>query len=542
MTPEAFLQHFEILADTPNVVARLRDLVLQLAIQGKLVKQHEADESAERLLERARSAMDDAKRWAAADGEAARWRERAEPPLHDLPRGWVWACNAHLGDTSPRNESADDAIVSFAPMADIPTDYRKQTSFETRRWGDIKKGYTHFADGDVAVAKITPCFQNGKACVMRGLAGGIGAGTTELHVLRPVAGVVEPLYMLMVYTSSAFVRGGVATFTGTAGQQRVSNEYFRYSPIPLPPLAEQKRIVAEVDELMALCDRVEAQQQDRDHAHAAITHAALARFADAPTADNLEHLFHESCSTPPDGLREAVLSLAVRGRLCPQDPRDPPPRVGPEVDGRHDVPASWRWVSFASVGDQRLGKMLDQVKNSGVLRPYLRNTNVQWMRFVLDDVKEMRLEDAEANEFRLQDGDLLICEGGEPGRCAIWRDTGEDMFFQKAIHRVRPGPDVLAEYLAINLRIDARNGVLERYFTGATIKHLTGRSLREYTVPIPPLAEQRRIVAKVNELMALVDRLEADLAAARATGEKLMDAVVAELTARQPAAEPAPCL
>jgi type I restriction enzyme, S subunit len=142
----------------------------------------------------------------------------------------------------------------------------------------------------------------------------------------------------------------------------------------------------------------------------------------------------------------------------------------------------------------------------------------------------MRVEEREEEELRLKNGDLLICEGGEPGRCAIWRDEVGEMYFQKAIHRVRPCHGVTSEYLALNLQIDCANGVLAGYFTGATIKHLTGRSLAAYPAPIPPLAEQRRIVAKVEQLMALVDALETQLAASRATAANLLSALVAELT------------
>jgi type I restriction enzyme S subunit len=105
-----------------------------------------------------------------------------------------------------------------------------------------------------------------------------------------------------------------------------------------------------------------------------------------------------------------------------------------------------------------------------------------------------------------------------------------EMYFQKALHRVRPCSAILPEYLALNLQIDCRNDVLSGYFTGATIKHLTGRSLSQYPIPIPPLAEQHRIVAKVNELMALVDKLEAQLTASRVAATTLMEAFVAELT------------
>ncbi len=213
-------------------------------------------------------------------------------------------------------------------------------------------------------------------------------------------------------------------------------------------------------------------------------------------------------------LRELVLQLAVTGRLVGSKPGDGDARrIFDEVpavgESRFEVPENWIWIRFASVGAQRLGKMLDQKGNKGMLKPYLRNTNVQWMRFELDDIKALRLAAEELDEYRLVPGDLLICEGGEPGRCAIWQDAEREMYFQKAIHRVRPRDGILAEYLAICLQIDARNGVLDKYFTGATIKHLTGRSLSEYSVPLPPLPEQKRIVAKVDELMALCDRLEA---------------------------------
>jgi len=230
----------------------------------------------------------------------------------------------------------------------------------------------------------------------------------------------------------------------------------------------------------------------------------------------------EVLAEAPNGvekLRQLVLQLAVQGQLAPQRTEDGNARsifgagvtrstAAAEVDPRYPVPFSWCWVRFAAVGEQRLGKMLDKRGNRGELKPYLRNTNVQWMRFELGDIKQLRLEPDELAEYRLRSGDLLICEGGEPGRCAIWRDTDREMYFQKALHRVRPRKGILPDYLAICLRIDAQNGVLERAFTGATIKHFTGRSLSEYSIPIPPLAEQKRIVTKVGELMALCDRLE----------------------------------
>ncbi|HEY2384030.1 MAG TPA: restriction endonuclease subunit S [Terriglobia bacterium] len=230
--------------------------------------------------------------------------------------------------------------------------------------------------------------------------------------------------------------------------------------------------------------------------------------------------FTEAPDAVPN-IKRIVRRLAVRGRLVPQDPNDEHASAGlkaADVDlerwivaydeHRHPVPKTWTWMRFGGVGDQRLGKMLDRQKNRGEPRPYLRNTNVQWMRFDLDDVKQMRVEKVEENQLRLMKDDLLICEGGEPGRCAVWNDQVADMYFQKALHRVRPCSAILSQFLALNFQVDSENGVLATLFTGATIKHLTGRSLSQYLIPIPPLAEQWRIVTKVNELVALCDRLE----------------------------------
>lgn len=242
-------------------------------------------------------------------------------------------------------------------------------------------------------------------------------------------------------------------------------------------------------------------------------------------------------TTAPDGvarLRELILSLAVQGKLVTQDPMDEPAtsllrqvraerdrligegkikRDKPLPEIAHEekpfaLPAGWTWVRMQQIADARLGKMLDKAKNSGKPYPYLRNTNVQWHRFDLEDIKVINLEAHELDEYRLRPGDLLICEGGEPGRCAIWREQQREMYFQKALHRVRPLGGILPEYLALCLEIDAKSLRLEQYFTGATIKHFAGQELSRYCVPLPPLAEQSRIVAKVDEVMRLCDELE----------------------------------
>lgn len=229
-------------------------------------------------------------------------------------------------------------------------------------------------------------------------------------------------------------------------------------------------------------------------------------------------------------MRQFILELAVRGKLveqrsCEQLEVTSLTAGAFQLQGTapFQIPSSWAWTSVAALADTRLGKMLDKGKNKGTFRRYLRNVNVRWFDFDLSDVLEMRFEDSELEEFALHTGDVLICEGGEPGRCAVWDGREKNIYFQKAIHRLRFPKGVSPRYFAYVLRESANSTRLSAYFTGVGIKHLTGKGLGEFLIPLPPLAEQERIVAKINELMALCEELQT----AQLERETRRDALVA---------------
>lgn len=167
------------------------------------------------------------------------------------------------------------------------------------------------------------------------------------------------------------------------------------------------------------------------------------------------------------------------------------------------------WVvrPLGEVADCCLGKMLDKAKNRGTPMPYLRNINVRWFEFDLSDVLEMPFEDHEFDRYSAVSGDVLICEGGYPGRAAIWQ-SDEPMFFQKAIHRVRFADRDRAQWLVYYLWFLDRSGQLKSHFTGAGIQHFTGQALKRLEIPLPPLDAQSRIVARIVELQAETTRLE----------------------------------
>lgn len=153
----------------------------------------------------------------------------------------------------------------------------------------------------------------------------------------------------------------------------------------------------------------------------------------------------------------------------------------------------WEKVKLGNVTDSCLGKMLDQNKNKGDYQPYLANVNVRWGEFDLEDLPLMKFEESEQERYELKYGDLVICEGGEPGRCAIWKEQIPNMKIQKALHRVRVHDCLDYRYLFYWFLLAGKTGELDQYFTGATIKHMPGQKLKEVVIDKPPLGIQHRI-------------------------------------------------
>ncbi|WBX95228.1 MULTISPECIES: restriction endonuclease subunit S [Pseudoxanthomonas] len=154
---------------------------------------------------------------------------------------------------------------------------------------------------------------------------------------------------------------------------------------------------------------------------------------------------------------------------------------------------SWTRKPLAEVADLCLGKMLDEKKNKGDPMPYLANVNVRWGSFDLDSLREMRFEPHELERYGLKHGDIVMCEGGEPGRCAIWRDEAPGMMIQKALHRIRPSEELDYRFLYYSFLCKGRNDGFSGLFTGSTIKHLPGQNLAKVEVSYPPRLEQERI-------------------------------------------------
>ncbi|MGN1114502.1 MAG: restriction endonuclease subunit S, partial [Oscillospiraceae bacterium] len=177
----------------------------------------------------------------------------------DIPNSWEWTLLGNIIQLNPRNKISDDMEVSFVPMPLIDDGFSGNHVSEIRKWNDVKTGFTHFAEGDIGVAKITPCFENRKSTVFNNLCNGYGAGTTELHILRTYADTISHKFLLFFVKTDYFIQAGKQTFSGAVGQQRIGKEYISNSLFPLPPLAEQERIVNAVETLFAQIDKISEQ-------------------------------------------------------------------------------------------------------------------------------------------------------------------------------------------------------------------------------------------------------------------------------------------
>ena len=230
--------------------------VLQMAIQGKLVEQRPEEGTGEELYRQIQAE----KQSLIKEGKIK--KEKPLPEISedeipfDIPESWRWVRLGNVVKRNPKNNLEDSLDVSFIPMNCVSDGYRNKHTFETRKWGQIKKGFTHFANGDIGVAKITPCFQNRKSVIFRDLINGVGAGTTELSVVRIFNETIYDKYLLWFFKSDYFISNGVKSFSGTAGQQRIDKNYMTNCLFPLPPLAEQKRIVQKLEQILPLCEKL----------------------------------------------------------------------------------------------------------------------------------------------------------------------------------------------------------------------------------------------------------------------------------------------
>lgn len=556
MKAEALLALYERVADAPDAIARLRRFVLDLAVRGKLVGQDPEDEPALCLLRQISEAM-------AEPADSGRSRRKTQPTpvaqaLHSIPSSWEWVPIRQI--TSDRGQAVPDSAFTYIDVTAI-----------NKERGLISEPKVLSADeapsrarkivrrGDVVYSCVRPYLLN-VAVVEEDFAPSPIASTA--FAVLDSRGFVLPRYIWIVLRSPPLVAKVEESQRGQA-YPAINDADFAVLPFPLPPLAEQHRIVAKVDELMALLDRVDAARSAREATRDRLTTASLTRLT-APDTDPEALRTHArfaldalpALTTRADQikqLRQTIIDLAVAGRLLEQAHSDGtglellaatrreglPKRLGRasrasalSVSGdehRLPVPSSWTWASLVELGVTQTGSSPSSSRPEllGEALPFIKPGDMDGATI---DYSGPGLSEEGALSARVapESSVLMVCIGATLGKVGV---TTQRVSFNQQINSISPHVPEMASYIALALRASSfQRNAWSRAGTG-TLPIISKGKWETLQIPVPPLAEQHRIVAKVDELMALCARLEVALQAADTARARLLEALLHEALA-----------
>ena len=427
-----------------------------------------------------------------------RYKDSGVEWIGEIPTNWRVYRLKELAKINPskteKNHLPDDLEVSFVPMESIG-EYGGISGAEAKKLLDVKQGYTYFAEGDLIVAKITPCFENYKGAIATDLVNGIGFGTTELFVLRPNERS-DSRYLFYVSISKAFRETGSKIMHGAAGQKRITVDFINNYPVALPKPEEQSQIVGFLDETLKRVDSLITKKQ------------------------RLIELLKEK--------RAAIITRAVTKGL---DPNAPMKDSGIEWIG--EMPKHWN-IGLIKQGYQvTLGKMLQPNKRSenDFEAPYLRSANIQDGFVDTSEIKTMYFNKSE-DHLLLEEGDLLVCEGGDVGRAAIWSNQVSNCRFQNSINRIRSKTNSV-RYLFYLLKASKRSGFIDFLCNRATISHFTAEKVKGLRIVYPDMTEQLKIanyldketsrmnsfISKIEKSIELLKEYRSALITAAVTGK-----------------------
>ena len=556
MNADWLLAHYERIADAPDAIARLRRFILNLAVRGKLVKQNPNDEPASELLKRI--AAEKARLVKAGEIKKSKSKQVDRfNTLFELPKSWKWAtlCDLFLYDAGVKRQPKNlNQKLWLLELEDIEKDSGRLLVRITASERESKSTKSEFRVGDILYGKLRPYLN--KVLV----ADHPGYSTTEIVALRPL------LRLCPQYCALALRRPGFVDYVTRLGQgtkmPRLRTEDAAVAPFPLPPLAEQHRIVAKVDELMALCDRLEAARTEREATRDRLGGAVLSRL-NAPDPDPAIFRNHAAfalenlapLTTRIDQikvLRQTILSLAVRGKLVEQDPiegtgqallcelrkirntwetsgrvRKQKVKNAVADDEQHlDLPTSWAWTRLIDVGQTQTGTSPSSAITElfGDFMPFVKPADLDGNKI---NYGGPGLSEKGVDHSRLvpENSVLMVCIGATLGKV---NKTTRSVCFNQQINSLTPFVKGVTGFVALALQASSFQELAWSKAGTGTLPIISKGKWEVLPVPLPPLAEQHRIVAKVDELMTLCDQLEANLATGDDTRRRLLDALLHE--------------
>mgnify|MGYP001047540824 CR=1 FL=1 len=410
--------------------------------------------------------------------------EKAFPAYGNLPKSWTrrrLRFDVHLNPKKSSLDMEPGELVSFVPM-DAVGEYGGLNLDEVRELEEVYNGYTYFADGDLCIAKITPCFENGKGGLAEGLTNGVGFGTTELHVVR-AGPSIDRRFLFYISVADDFRKLGESEMYGAGGQKRIDEGFIKDWMPPLPPLDTQRRIARFLDEKTARIDALLKKKR-----------ALLDRLAEKRQA-----LITRAVTK---GLPAAA---AARAGLNPDAPLKPS-----GIDWLGDIPAHWEVKRLDRLTEPRrpirYGIVLPGPHiDDGV--PIIKGGDVRPERLNLDTLSRTTYEiDAAHSRSRLKVGDIVYSIRGSFGDIELLPPELDGINLTQDAARIAPVDAVDREWLALTLKSDAVRLQMAASAVGATIKGINIRDLRRALLPLPPPAEQVTLKSWLKNRVSEIDR------------------------------------
>ena len=513
----------------------LKNALLQEAVQGKLVPQIASEGNARDLLEEirkeklshgldfanAKSGKRKSKKETVLAGSNPCDIKEEEIPF-DIPDNWCWCrlgeiCNEIKRGKSPKYADKSN-FLAFAQKCNVKTGgidlglalYLDENSIT--RYSETD----NLVQGDIVINSTGGGTMGRVGLYKTQVPAGIKGVYPDSHVtvIRSIGNINQHyLYYVLKLNQPVLEKCG----TGSTNQTELKPAVLAELIIPLPPLAEQKRIVDAIEKFMPLIEeygKKETELKAFNEQIGTLTKKAILQeavqgklvpqiAAEGNAKDLLEEIRKEKLlhgldfANAKSGKRKSKKETALAGSNPCDITEDEIP---------FDIPESWCWCRITDIATCELGKTKDALKNKGEMKDYLCSINIQEEGIDLSKVKQMKFEESEYERYTVKKNDLLICEGGDAGRCAIY-DRDEPMYYQNALHRVRFFYNLNPKFYLYVFQVYKANKILTEVSKGVTIQHLTGAALKELYFPLPPLAEQKRIVAAIEKLLPLCEKL-----------------------------------
>lgn len=570
---KTFLEHFDTIAQAPNGIARLRSLILELAVRGKLVPQSSEDEPASVVL----SKLQFEKNRLIQEGKIKSSKAISPISLADmpfaLPNGWEWVCLDTLVEVITKGSSPKWQGVNYV---DSGSGILFITSENVRNFVlDVSEPkYVEAKFNEIEPRSILQ-----KKDLLMNIVGA-SIGRTAIYELDEVANINQAVCLIRLINSLPLLNHSYLLLFFNSQicinfmfDKQVDNARANLSmgnvanfPISLPPIAEQKRIVEKVDELMALCDRLQDSQETRDHLRQKLRGSAIASLMNAETDEELQKNWaivrdnwHTLSQKPEDveGLRKSVLQLAARGKLVSQDPEDetaegllqkaieekallfqaeliPKPKSSAPIDKNEypfSLPSSWKWVRLEDLCSHIVDCLHRTPKYQAKGYPAIRTSEMRPGRILIDQARKVGREEYESQTQRLvpKAGDIFYSREGSFGIAAVVPE-GVEICLSQRMMQFRVVSEVNSHFFSWVMNSSVMYQQAARDVVGMTVPHVNIRSLKQFVFPLAPYSEQKRIVVKVNNLMQMCDQLEESLRQSQQRVEALAASAISHLT------------